>query len=336
MRLLITTQTVDTEDPILGFFHGWLIELSKHVEHIHVVCLRKGAYTLPQNITVHSLGKEDRQNRLAYVLTFYKNVWKLRNEYDIVFSHMNPHYIVLAGLFWLITGKRIFLWRNHAKMNMKSRIAAWFSRRVFYTSPYACMRRFRHSMQMPVGIDTELFKPQPEIVREEGTVLFLGRLSPVKRPELMMESTKHVPELRIHVYGDEPGGSHTYGDALRAQSGENTSFFPSLPNYKTPKVYAAHDIYVNLTPEGSMDKTVLEAAACGTLVLVSNRSFQDVLPPECTLAHDRPEDIGAALRTLIHLAPEKKNSYRVTLNQMVLESHSLKKLVNTLISQFAS
>lgn len=32
MKLLIVTQAVDTEDPVLGFFVRWIEELGKHVE----------------------------------------------------------------------------------------------------------------------------------------------------------------------------------------------------------------------------------------------------------------------------------------------------------------
>jgi len=59
MKLLITTQTIDKNDPILGFFHGWVKEFSKHFEEINVICLKEGEHNLPENVHVYSLGKED-------------------------------------------------------------------------------------------------------------------------------------------------------------------------------------------------------------------------------------------------------------------------------------
>ncbi len=230
MNLLITTQMVDREDPILGFFHGWLVALSPHFAHIHVICLKEGTHALPENITVHSLGKEHGENRLLYVLRFFRYVWQLRNEYDAVYSHMNPHYIVLAGLFWKWRGVRMYLWRNHALMNIKTRIAAWFSERVFYTSPYACTRTFAHAVQMPVGIDTNIFHPEQNIIPEERSVLFLGRLSGVKRPELFVEATNLLTDFGVHIYGDEPGGSTSYRRALEVRAGGRITFhrFPRM------------------------------------------------------------------------------------------------------------
>ena len=58
MRLLIITQKVDKNDPILGFFHRWIEEFAKHCQSIIVICLQKGEYNLPKNIKILSLGKE--------------------------------------------------------------------------------------------------------------------------------------------------------------------------------------------------------------------------------------------------------------------------------------
>ncbi|MCD5381655.1 MAG: hypothetical protein LR008_03730, partial [Candidatus Pacebacteria bacterium] len=106
MKLLIITQVLDTEHPILGFFHRWVEEFAKHCEQVHVICLQEGRHDLPDNVTVHSLGKESHQTggatlkrtegtgkvvprvlsrlitKLTYILRFYKLIWQLRHEYD--------------------------------------------------------------------------------------------------------------------------------------------------------------------------------------------------------------------------------------------------------------
>ena len=109
MRLLITTQVVDRTDPFLGFFHGWIVELAKHFEHIEIICLQEGQHSLPSNVNVNSLGKElGIQSRIVYAARFLGLVWKLRDSYDAVFVHMNQEYILLAGWLWKILHKRIF------------------------------------------------------------------------------------------------------------------------------------------------------------------------------------------------------------------------------------
>ena len=63
MRLLICTQAVDVNDPILGFFVRWIEEFAKHCEKVTVICLRKGEYTLPQNVHVHALRSRNKLGR---------------------------------------------------------------------------------------------------------------------------------------------------------------------------------------------------------------------------------------------------------------------------------
>ena len=107
MKLLITTQAVDLDDPVLGFFHRWIEELSKRFDTISVICLKEGRHSLPANVSVYSLGKEGGVSRIAYVLNFYRYIWKLRNDYDAVFVHMNQEYVLLGWKFWWLLGKRV-------------------------------------------------------------------------------------------------------------------------------------------------------------------------------------------------------------------------------------
>ena len=115
-RLLILTQKIDRNDPILGFFHRWVEEFAKHCESVIVVCLQKGEYDLPKNVRVLSIGKEEGGSRMRkivrYIVRFYRYIWHERENYDAVFVHMNPIYVCLAGPWWRLTGRKIALWRS--------------------------------------------------------------------------------------------------------------------------------------------------------------------------------------------------------------------------------
>ncbi len=98
MKLLILTQKVDKNDPILGFFHRWIEEFANHCEQVTVICLAKGKSTLPPTVSVLSLGKEAGQSRLKYLWRFYRYLWRERQNYDTVFVHMNQEYVLLGAL----------------------------------------------------------------------------------------------------------------------------------------------------------------------------------------------------------------------------------------------
>ena len=175
MRLLIITQKIDQTDPILGFFHTWVVELAKRFENIVVICLQKGEFDLPSNVKVFSLGKEKKNElriknyklwikKFGYIFNFYEFIWAERDNYDAVFVHMNQEYVLLGGLFWQIWGKKVFMWRNHPKGNILTRIAVYFSDKVFYTAPNSYTARFNKSVKMPVGVDTSVFNTESRIM----------------------------------------------------------------------------------------------------------------------------------------------------------------------------
>ena len=210
MRLLIVTQKVDKEDGVLGFMHRWIEVFAEQFEHVTVICLEKGKHQLPQNVEVFSLGKEKQTTghrmssiwiRMVYAWCFIRYIVRFRRQYDVVFVHMNPEYMVLGGWLWRLWGKKAALWYNHAKGGLKVRIAAFFSQHVFYTSTFAYARRFKNSQIMPAGIDTERFTNEHS--REHSNyklktinynLLSLGRISPVKHVEVIINALKKLDE----------------------------------------------------------------------------------------------------------------------------------------------
>jgi len=70
-RLLIITQKVNKNDSVLSFFHAWIAEFAKHFSRVTVVCLEEGEHSLPENVSVFSLGKEKGYSRGRKIHRFY-------------------------------------------------------------------------------------------------------------------------------------------------------------------------------------------------------------------------------------------------------------------------
>lgn len=296
MKLLIICQALDKKHPILGFFHRWVEEFAKHVEHIHVIALQVGEHDLPKNVSVHSLGKEKRVSRITYLKRFYTYIWKERSNYDSVFVHMNPEYIILAALWWRFVGKKVSLWYNHTVGSMWLNIAQLFTHAVFHTSPFAYTARYKNAKRMPAGIDTDVFKPQPHVLKIPKSLYFQGRITASKNIHLLFEAF-----AKLHKAGkadlftlvgpeDEP-----YTKPLRAtyknliDSGVIV-FKGPVPNNKTPELFAAYTVSVNLTAAGNYDKTVLESFACGTPCVVASDAFSGVVPERYIIRTKTLED----------------------------------------------
>lgn len=276
MKLLIFAQKIDVNDPVLGFFHRWVVEFSKKCESIIVICLYKGEYNLPNNVKVLSLGKENGESKIKYILNLYKYIWNERKNYQSVFVHMNQEYILLAGLFWRIFGKKIYMWRNHHAGNILTDIASFFCEKVFCTSKFSYTAKYSKTEIMPVGVDLEIFKPNDNIKRISKSILSIGRISPSKSIHILVDVVKKINDqnIKVDVYGDPIPKDIQYYNELKEKAGSLINFYKGIPNTETVDVYSAHDIFVNLSSSGMYDKTIFEAMACGCIVIASNDNLR--------------------------------------------------------------
>lgn len=340
MRLLILTQKVDINDDVLGFFHNWIKALAKNAEKITVITLGAGEYNLPENVKVLSLGKESGRSGIKYIFRFYKYIWQERKEYDGVFIHMNKEYVILGGLFWRLYNKKIVFWYNHLKGNILSDIGGLLANSIFFTSPFSYFSKWKKAGQMPAGIDTGIFKKDDKINKTVNSLLCLGRISPVKNVDVLIKAAalldKSGEKFILNIIGEPGENGKPYFKKIKELSAElkkkgKIKFFGKVANYNTPKYYNQNEIYINMTNSGSLDKTTLEAMACESLVLVSNRSFKNIFPDDLRedliFQENNEQDLADKISGLIKLEKEKKQYILKKSREIVCQYHSLDKLV---------
>jgi glycosyltransferase involved in cell wall biosynthesis len=282
MKLLILTQAVDLDNPILGFFHEWIVQLALRAESIHVICLFKGRHSLPKNVTVHSLGKEGGESKVKYLFRFYNYVWKLRREYEAIFVHMNQEYCLLGGPMWRVLNKRVYLWRNYHHGTLVTDLAALFCTKVFCTSKSSYTAQYKKTTLMPVGVDTGIFAPNPAVHRVPNSVLFLSGMWPSKRPELLIEALETLAadsvEFSANIYGSPLAETSAYYESIVESVKtkglvKHIQFYPGVTLAASPKLFQSHAVFVNCSFSGMFDKTMLEAAACGAQVVAASDDF---------------------------------------------------------------
>ena len=341
MKLLVITQKVDQKDQLLGFFIDWLVLFAERFEEITVLCLEKGEFNLPENVKVISLGKEENNfqfpifKKIRYLLRFYKHIWHEKNDYDAVFAHMNPIWVVLGGCWWRMMKKRIFFWYTSGGVTAKLRLAEKFANVVFTAS----LESFRLPSKKVIitghGIDTELFKPSDKKQATGNNVLKIlsvGRISPVKNYEILIEAAKIFKKTRkdflVTIVGEagliENGGYELrIKNKIKEHGLENNFYFTGKIEHKNlPRYYQSHDLFVHLSKTGSLDKTLLEAMACGMNVLSSNDAARSFLRKEMILKEGDPKDLADKIIGL------QNKKYSEELRNYVLENHDLGRLIN--------
>ena len=355
MKLLIFTQKVDKNDSTLGFFCTWIREIAKTSESVSVICLEKGQENeqldLPKNVTVYSLGKDPvvesthyraRKwfNKLFYLKNFYHYLLLISGSYDKVFVHMNQEYILFAGLYWKLKNIPIYFWRNHPRGNLFTYIAVLLSTKVFCTSKNSFTARFKKTIIMPAGIDITLYRPINGVVRKKYSVCMVGRISPIKHVELALEAVNEIissgVQISLNIIGNPTEKDLTYYSSLKKYVEKNNlstcvSFTEAVLPDKLPEIYNSHEVCLNLTEDGSFDKTIVEASACGAIPLVSNISLTGMLPDVC-ITQSFVSGVARSLKVL--LDAHQKVEIQDQLKSFV-ESQSLSFLVEKLFAELA-
>ncbi|HVL80862.1 MAG TPA: glycosyltransferase [Actinomycetota bacterium] len=136
------------------------------------------------------------------------------------------------------------------------------------------------------GVDLGRFKPGDRAAARsrwglgpEPTVLFAGRLQPLKGPHIALGAIarlrRMVPDAHLLIAGDEsPRGS--WGERMRLHLRarrygvtRRTTFLEPVPHDDLPDLYRAADAVVIPSASESFGLVALEAAACGTPVVAT-------------------------------------------------------------------
>ncbi|HET9110196.1 MAG TPA: glycosyltransferase [Ktedonobacterales bacterium] len=141
-----------------------------------------------------------------------------------------------------------------------------------------------HTRIIPCGVDLDAFTPATPELRVEArraldlddtpTLLFVGRLDPIKGIDLLLESVAQMrTPARLLVVGGDPAGDPEV-ERLRAHAAElglaeRVRFPGAVPQRELPTYYHAVDAVVVASRYESFGLVAVEALACGAAVVAS-------------------------------------------------------------------
>ncbi len=348
MKLLIITQKVDINDDLLGFFYGWISEFAKQCEKVTVVCLFKGEYNLPKNVKVLSLGKEEGCSRIKYLIRFYKYIWQDRNNYDNVFVHMTPIYIILGSFFWKAWKKKIGLWYTHKHVDLKLKIAERLIDIIFTASKESFRLKSKKVRVIGHGIDIKKFRISNFEFRISDNLFKLiavGRISPIKDYETLIKSVEILKKDGIKLKVDIIGGpglpkDREYLDKLKKtvkikNLESEIRFLGSIPNKDIAQHLQSADLFVHMSRTGSLDKTILEAMASSLIVISCNDASRDLLSnfgDKLFYRMGDEKELAEKIKKIMKLSKDERINLGGKLHQIVAQDHALeiinKKIIN--------
>ena len=232
--------------------------------------------------------------------------------------------------------------------NLTAKIGIALSDKVFCTSPQSFSAKYKKTQLMPAGIDTEMFRKIPGIPKKENRILCLGRISPIKKIEYLIEAVKILDkkglDFELLIVGSPVSNADKiyYKNLVRLSddliSSGKIIFKPSVPNYKTPEIYNSASVYVNLTPSGSLDKAILEAMSCQVPAIVANKAFENIFTNELKAGFifkdEDSNDLAEKISNLISTDSTSKEKIGKDMREIVVKKHSLSNLIDMLLIYF--
>jgi glycosyltransferase involved in cell wall biosynthesis len=155
------------------------------------------------------------------------------------------------------------------------------------------------------GVDLDRFRPgaASELGIEAPHVVIAGALIPRKRPELVLEVARLVPEATFLFVGGGPERAR-----LERAAGPNVRFAGAQPHEALPGFLAAADVMLLPSRSEGLANVWVEALACGTPLVITDAggAREVVTTPEAgRIAAPEPEPLAEAVRALIAAPPER-------------------------------
>ncbi len=349
MRLLMMTQTVDMDDPTLGFTHEWVNTIAKQVSHLHVITPVSGRHQLADNVTLHAFRSPNEPDHpLKRHLFFHRNLINLNFKYqfDGIFVHMIQKWVLMCWPYAKVRRIPISLWYTHSAVSRTLQAAHKLVNHIFTANLESYPLPDAHVNPMGHGIYTNLFKPKERKERNgRFQIIMPGRITATKQPHLLVEALHALPteqknNIQCHIMGNVSSeADRAYHNQLCKQIdakglSATITVTAGVPYSDMLSYYQQADLVVNLSRTNSLDKTVLEGMACGVPVLTSNPACHAFLHPidlQLILAHG---DINALIQQLdyfINMTPKKKQQVGQALRQEVIQHHNLDQLMARMI-----
>src|SRR3989344_5462423 len=338
MKLLIITQVVDKNYVPLCFAVEWFREFGKQCEQVTVIGQKTGGYSLPSNVEVLSLKKEEGKSKFFQVMRFYHLAWKHRHEYEAVFVHMTPVWAIFGAPLWIPLRKRVYLWYEARGTGLNLRWGLTLVRKAFSASPGGMPIKTKKSVLTGHGVDIGFFTPDSAANRDPNLIITVGRLTKAKRLDLIVQCFVALPATyRLRIIGvpvtKEDHGAVAVLEALVQTLGmEDRVTFATIPDEELRLLLQKATLFLHTSEATSLDKAPLQAMASGCLVVTASPVVKPHVPEICRA---EPQTMGATAKRLLSLPKEEEQKLRKELRTIIEREHSLPALIRKLVIEMA-
>lgn len=134
---------------------------------------------------------------------------------------------------------------------------------------------------VPNYVDTQRFKPMPEIAKEHGLLCFVGRLEQQKNPLSLLEAIRGLHSVRLILVGQ--GFLHSKIRQCIQEWRLPVTLLDAVPNEQLPQLFNRCQAFILPSHFEGHPKVLLEAMACGCAVIgADSPGIREVVIPRVT------------------------------------------------------
>ena len=272
-------------DPIFSASVLWVQELSNRFSDVEVYSVHLGSVPKIANVRWRELGGGSNVTRLHAIwriLLFLSHTIFSRDRF-VVFHYMSHKTAVFPGLFLRLMKIHQVLWYAHASKTLSLSLAEKIVNKVVTSRKTA----FPIESKKVTEIGQALTFALPERLlpvwkNRKNEIVSLGRLARAKRLEECLAALEN-PSLPHHQLSNiGPQTDLDYKAFLdREFIGKRSRLLvlPQLPHKEAILAISNYRYYFSGT-RNAIDKSAIEAASVGCLILTTNSNLQEILEIE--------------------------------------------------------
>lgn len=346
LRVLLVNFTLDDGSPVLAHQAAFARKLVDHAKAVHVVTELLGEFVPPPGMSITAIPRWPYgiPRRLGSIGLCVPRARARIREFqpDVCFVHMAHEWCYRLGPFLRLHNVPILLWYTHKQVSDTLKKSTSFADRIVTATPEGFRLPSSNVQAIGHGIDVNRFSLANDAPPRRG-IISVGRISAVKRLDLLLSAfallcrshPRH--DLELSFVGaaltaeDQAYKRHLERMAAANGVGSRLLFTGPVRQRDLPSIYRAASLHVNVTDAGGLDKSILEALACGCPVLTTNKAYFDTLAafPGMRIEDQTAEAIAERMHSLL---ADQDLSSGPSLRQLIVGRHDLDTHVKRIVT----
>lgn len=265
--LIIYNLETNLDSSVLATSHAWIEELARYREKVFVFSTHVGRTELPDNVVLYELGGGTANKRLKNIkrITF-SLPFILKNKKSIdVFYHMATRNTLYPGIILKIMKIPQILWYSHWKIPLSLKISKLTVDK--YLSSYQGSFPLDVAKVGYIGHGIKIHKGSISKKRKRR-IIILGRIAKVKRIEIMIEALAISNcQIEIDLFGLIQDKTYFSDLVYLADKNHIKMNYVGVLRHSEIQSKLKEYWFAYSGMQNSVDKSSLEAASCGVLVM---------------------------------------------------------------------